>query len=204
MLTACFKVVKFIKDDANVQIMEYHQLPNIKSNDVNRSLLDSMNQEVQVRDSPSYENEVYNEGMFILDINVDAWAPNEEDVQLPIQVTEESKLVENSSSPIPYDYSLDIQKFDHMLRKIEMGHAIATDEGWQRAASECKPLPNPQDFQFWCPALKHMKPSRLESEHVEFCIPNALLVGKQLHPLVALFLFLEKLKAYNFSICGTK
>jgi len=40
-----------------------------------------MNQEVQVGNNLSYENEVHNEGMFILDSNVAAGAPNEEDVQ---------------------------------------------------------------------------------------------------------------------------
>jgi len=44
--------------------------------------------------------------MFILDSNLDAGAPNEEDIQLPIQVNKESKLVENNSSIISHDQSL--------------------------------------------------------------------------------------------------
>ena len=40
--------------------------------------------------------------------------------------------------------------------------------------------------------------SRLESEHVDLFIPNELLVDKKLHPLIALLLFLEKLKALQF------
>jgi len=39
---------------ANVQVIEYRQLPDIKSNDVKRSLLDSMNQEVEVKDGRSH------------------------------------------------------------------------------------------------------------------------------------------------------
>ena len=38
---------------------------------------------------------------------------------------------------------------------------------------------------------------RLGSEHVDLFIPNELLVGKKLHPLIALLLFL-KLKALKF------
>ena len=66
------------KMEAKVQIVEYRQLPDIKSNDVNNSSLDSTNHEVQVSDSLSYANEVHNEGMFILDSNVDTFigAPN--------------------------------------------------------------------------------------------------------------------------------
>ena len=69
--------------EADVQVIEYRQLPNIEANDVNNSLLDSVNQEVQVGDSESYADEVHSEGMFILDGNVDAFTgvPNEEDVQ---------------------------------------------------------------------------------------------------------------------------
>ena len=64
--------------------------------------------------------------MFILDSNVDAFtgAPNEKDVEPLIQVNEESKIVKNNSSIIPHEYSLDIQKFDHMQRKFKMGQAI--------------------------------------------------------------------------------
>ena len=64
------------------------QLLDIKSNDVSNSLLDSMNHELQVEDCQSYANAVHNEGMFILDSNVDAFtgAPNKKDAQSPIQV----------------------------------------------------------------------------------------------------------------------
>jgi len=98
-----------------------------KSNDFNNNLLDSMNQEVQVGHCQSYANKVHNEGMLILDRNVDAstGAPIEEDVQPPIQLNEDSKIVESKSSSIPYEYSVDIQKFDHMQRKFEMGQAIS-------------------------------------------------------------------------------
>jgi len=69
--------------EADVQVIEYRQLPDIEANDAHNSLLDSMNQEVQVGDCEWYANEVHNEGKFILDSNVDAFtgAPNEEDVQ---------------------------------------------------------------------------------------------------------------------------
>ena len=40
--------------------------------------------------------------------------------------------------------------------------------------------------------------SRFESEHVDLFISNELLVGKKLHPLIALVLFLQKLKALQF------
>jgi len=134
--------------EAKVQVIKYRQLPEIKSNDVNNNILDSMNHEVQVNDSPTYANEVHDEGIFILDSNVDAFigAPNEEDVQPLVEVNEESKLVENNSSIIPHDYSLYIQKFDHMQRKFEMGQAIAPYEGCQRATSQCKSLPNSRIF----------------------------------------------------------
>ena len=84
--------------------------------DINNNILNSTNHEVQVGNRPSYANEVHNEGTFILDSNVDAFigAPNEEDVRPPVEVNEESKIVENYSSIIPHDYSLDIRKFDRM------------------------------------------------------------------------------------------
>ena len=111
---------------ANVQLIEYRQLPNIEANDVNNSLIDSMNQEVLTGDCESYVNEVHIEGIFIPDSNLDAFtgAPNEKDVGPPIQVNEESKIIKNNSSIIPHEYSLGIQKFDHMQRKFEMGQAV--------------------------------------------------------------------------------
>jgi len=51
-------------------------------------------------------------------------APNEEDVQPPIQVNEESKIIENNSSIIPHEYSWDIQKFDPMQRNFKMGQGV--------------------------------------------------------------------------------
>ena len=112
--------------DADVQVIQYHQLLDVEANDVNNSILDSMNQEVQVGDCESYAYEVHREGMFIIDSNVDAFtgAPNEVDVQPLIQVNEESTIIANNSSIIPHEYSLDIQKFDHMQRKFEMGQAV--------------------------------------------------------------------------------
>jgi len=91
--------------------------------------------------------------MFILDSNVDAFdaftgTPNEEDVQPRVQVNEESKIVENNSSTMSYEYSLDAQKFDHMQRKFEMDQAIFTDQGCQKATSKCKSLPNSGTFNF--------------------------------------------------------
>jgi len=74
---------------------------------------------------------------------------------------------------------------------------ISTYDGCQKAVSECKPLPNYEDFRFWSLELKCMELSRLESEHVDLFICNELLVGKKLHPLTAL-LFLEKLKGLQF------
>jgi len=69
-----------------------------------------MNQEMQVGDCKSYANEVYSEGMFILDNNVDAFtgAPNEEDVQPLIKVNKESKIIANNSFIIPHEYSMNI------------------------------------------------------------------------------------------------
>jgi len=88
---------------ADVQVREYRQLPDIKSNDTNISLFDSMN---QVGDCHSQIHEVHNEGMFILDsnVNVDAFtgAPNEEVIQ-PLPVNEESKIVENNSYIITHE-----------------------------------------------------------------------------------------------------
>lgn len=40
--------------------------------------------------------------------------------------------------------------------------------------------------------------SKLESEHVDLFIPNELLAGRKLHPLIALLVFLEKLQALHF------
>jgi len=76
----------------------------------------------------------------------------------------------------------------------EMKH-VSTNEGCQKATPECKPLPNYGDFRFWSLDLKCAELLRLESEHVKLFISNELLVGKKLHPLIALLLFLEKLKA---------
>jgi len=71
--------------EVEVPVIEYRQLSDIKSNDVNISLLDSMSQEVQLADYQyqSYANEVHNEGLVILDSNMDAFTrePNEENVQ---------------------------------------------------------------------------------------------------------------------------
>ena len=77
------------------------------------------------------------------------------------------------------------------------------DLGCQKAAAECMPSPNSGDFRFRCPKLKLVDQSRFESEYVDSFIPNELLVGKKLHPkklhpLIALLLFLEKLKALWF------
>jgi len=60
-----------------------------------------------------------------------------------------------------------------------------------------QPVANPSNFRFQYPKLKCMDESRLESEskHVNSFIPNELLIGKKLHPLIALLLFLEKLKS---------
>jgi len=71
------------------KVIEHHQLSDIEANDVNNSLLDSMNQEVQVGNCKSYANEVHSEGIFILDSNVDAFTgtPNDEDVQPLIHVS---------------------------------------------------------------------------------------------------------------------
>jgi len=63
---------------------------------------------------------------------------------------------------------------------------VSTDEGCQKAASECKPSPNSVDFQFWSIELKCVELSRLQSEHVDLFIPNEVIVGKKLHPLTAL------------------
>ena len=54
-------------------MIEYRQLSDIKSNDVNNSCLESMNQEVEIRDCLSHASEVHNEQVFILDSNVDAF-----------------------------------------------------------------------------------------------------------------------------------
>jgi len=46
--------------------------------------------------------------------------------------------------------------------------------------------------------------SRLEIKYVDFFIPKELLVGKKLHALVALLLFLEKMEALHFFIYAMK
>jgi len=69
----------------------------------------------------------------------------------------------------------------------------------KRLPSECKPLPDSRDFRFWYPELKFVELLRLRSEHVDFFIPSELLVGKKPHLLISLLLFLEKLKALQFS-----
>ena len=145
-----------------------------------------MNQEVQVGDCESYVNDVHSEGMFILDRNVDAFteAPNEDDIQPLIQVSEESMIMANNSFIIPHEYSKDIQKSDRLQSKVEIEQAIGIHV----------------DAEFIIPGNAFIdntlhSMSRLKSEHVDLFIPNELLVGKKLHPLIALLLFLEKLKA---------
>ena len=108
------------------QVKKYHQLQTVEVNNVNNNILDSMNQEVQVRDCELYANEVHSEGMLIVDSNVDAFtkAPNEEDVQPLIQVNEESIMIANNSFIIPHQYLMDIQKSEHMQRKFKIDQAI--------------------------------------------------------------------------------
>ena len=72
---------------------------------------------------------------------------------------------------------------------------VSIDERCQKAATACKPLPNPRDSWFSYPKLTCVEQSRVESEHGDSFIPNELLIGKKLHPLIALLLVLEKLKA---------
>jgi len=45
--------------ETDVQVIEYRELPDIEVNDVNNSILDSMNQEVHVGNYESYANEVH-------------------------------------------------------------------------------------------------------------------------------------------------
>ena len=45
----------------DVQVIEYRELPDIEANDVNNSILDSINQELQVGNCESYANEVHSE-----------------------------------------------------------------------------------------------------------------------------------------------
>ena len=148
-----------------------------------------MNQEVQTKDCESYANEVHTEGMFILDSNVDAFteAPNEEDVQPLIQVNKESMIIANNSFVIPHEYPMDIQKSERMQRKFKMDQAVGIHVDTEFI------IP---DHAFMNNTLYSM--SRLESEHVDLFILNELLVGKKLHPLIVLLLFLEKLKALQF------
>ena len=173
----------------DAQVIEYRELPDIEANDVNNSILDSMNQEVHVGDRESYANEVHSEGMFILDRYVDAFtgAPNEKNVQPLIPVNEESTIIANNSSIIPHEYSMDTPKSEHMQRKFKMEHAI----GIHVDAEFIIP-----DHAFMDNTLHSI--SRLEIVHIDLFIPNELLVGKKLHPLIALLLFLEKLKALQF------
>jgi len=116
----------------------------------------------------------------------------------PVQGNEESKTVENNSSIILHEYSLEIliHKRDYMQRKFEIDQAIATHEGLKKATFECKPLPSSGDFRSL--ELNYVELSRLESEHIDLFDLNELLVGKKLHPVIALLLFLEKLKAVPF------
>ena len=127
--------------------------------------------------------------MLILDSNVDAVAraPNEEDVQPLIQVNEESKIIAQNSSIIPHEYSMNIQKSKRMQRKFEMGQAASIHVDAESI------IP---DHAFMDNTLHSM--TRPESEHVDSFLPNELLVGKKLHPRIALLLFLEKLKALQF------
>ena len=150
---------------ANVQVMEYRQLPDIEANDVNNSLLDSMKQELQTEDSESYANEVHSEGMLILDSNVDAFTeePNEEDVQLLVQVNEESMIIANNSFVIPHEYAMNIQKSERMQRKFKMDHAV----GIHVDAEFIIP-----DRAFMDNTLHSM--SRLKSEHIDLFIPIEL------------------------------
>ena len=140
-------------------------------------------------DSESYANEVHSEGMFILDRYVDAFTrtPNEENVQPLILVNEESTIIANNSSIIPHEYSMDTQKSERMQRKFKMDQEVSIHVDVEFI------IP---DHAFMDNTLHSM--SRLESEHIDLFIPNELLVGKKLHPLIALLLFLEKLKALQF------
>jgi len=69
-----------------------------------------MNQEVEVRDCQFNVGEVHNEGIFILENNADVFtgATDKEDAQPSIRGNEESKMVENYSSSVSHEYSLDI------------------------------------------------------------------------------------------------
>ena len=127
--------------------------------------------------------------MFILDRHVDAFtgAPNEENLQPLIPMNEESTIIANNSSIIPHEYSMDTQKSECMQRKFKMDQAV----GIHVDAKFIIP-----DHAFMDNTLHLM--SRLESEHVDLFIPNELLVGKKLHSLIALLLFLKKLKALQF------
>jgi len=110
----------------DVKVVKYRQLPHIKSNDVNNSLLDFMNQEAEIGDCHSYENEVHNEERFTQDNNMDAFTGQVMKwTSPPVQVNERSKIVENNASIIPHEYYFDNRKFDHMQRKFERDKAVS-------------------------------------------------------------------------------
>ena len=102
-------------------------------------------------------------------------------------MNKESTIIANNSFIIPHEYSKDIQKSNRLQSKFEIDQAI----GIHVDAEFIIP-----DNAFMDNTLHSM--SRLESEHVDLLIPNELLVGKKLHPLIALLFFLEKLKALQF------
>ena len=66
-------------------------------------------------------------------------------------------------------------------------------------AYECKILPNSRDFWSSCLKFKHVELSTLESEHTDLFIPNELLVGMKLHPLIEYLLFWEKVHKVTVS-----
>ena len=115
-------------------------------------------------------------------------APNEEDVQPLKQANEESNIIANNSSIIPHEYSMDIQKSDHMQTKFETGQAVSIHVDAEFI------IPDHAFIDNTLPAI-----SRLESEYVDWFIPNELLVGKKLHPLIALLLFLVNLTVFPFA-----
>ena len=76
---------------------------------------------------------------------------------------------------------------------------VSTDEGCQKVTSQCKRLPNSGDFQFRYPELECLELLRLESEHFDLFIPNELLVGERVYPLIEFLLCWEKLYKLQFS-----
>jgi len=108
------------------------------------------------------------------------------------------------SDPLPQiissiDEIIRIEKNEVKEGPNDEGSAVKdVEEYYQKAAHECKTLPNSTHFGCWHPEFKHGEMPRLVVEYAHFFIPQNLSLARSKHPPIAVLLFLEKLKALLF------